>query len=103
MRFNAADTQRLVPLHGRDWPADALQQATDGWAAAMILLLATRSEPRLDAALRGGTARLRLFAFFAGEVLAALPPPHSAALLRGPAAHRIFAQCQRGHGGGAQR
>ena len=82
LRFNAADTQRLVALHGRDWPAETLQQATDGWAAAMILLLATRSEPSLDAALRGGTARLRLFAFFAGEVLAAMPAAHSAALLR---------------------
>ena len=82
LRFSAADTARLLALHGRDWSADALQQATDGWAAAMILLLATRTEPTLDAALRGGTARGQLFALFAGEVLAAMPASHAAALLR---------------------
>ena len=82
LRFSDDDTQRLLALHGRDWPAADLQQATDGWAAAMILLLATRNQPSLDAALRGGLARGRLFAFFAGEVLAGMAAPDAAALMR---------------------
>lgn len=82
LRFTDDDTQRLVVLHGRDWQACELQQATDGWAAAMILLLATRAELSLDDALRGDTARFRLFALFAGEVLAGMSPPDAAALMR---------------------
>ena len=69
LRFSQGDTQRLVDLHGRDWPADRLCQLTDGWASAMILLLATRTDLGPDESLRGGTARDRLFAFFAGEVM----------------------------------
>ena len=82
LRFSDDDTRQLVALHGRDWPAAELQQATDGWAAGMILLLATRAEIGLDAALRGGPARSRLFAFFAGEVLAGMSPRQGAVLTR---------------------
>lgn len=82
LRFNEEEAQRLVALHGRSWNGAALQQATDGWAAAMTLLLATQSELGLDEALRGGPARQHLFAFFAGEVLAGLPPGDADALMR---------------------
>ena len=82
LRFNEEEAQRLVALHGRAWSGAALQRATDGWAAAMTLLLATRAELGLDEALRGGPARQRLFAFFAGEVLAGLPPGDADALMR---------------------
>jgi DNA-binding SARP family transcriptional activator len=82
LRFSDEDTQRLVALHGRDWQAADLQRATDGWAAGMILLLATRAELSLDEALRGGTARGRLFALFAGEVLAGMSPADASALMR---------------------
>ncbi len=82
LRFTDDDTQRLVSLHGRSWQASALRQVTDGWAAAMILLLAVRTELGPDDALRGGAARERLFAFFAGEVLAKMSPVDAAALLR---------------------
>ena len=82
LRFTDDDTQRLVSLHGRSWPASELRQVTDGWAAAMILLLAVRTELGPDDALRGGAARERLFAFFAGEVLAKMSPVDAAALLR---------------------
>lgn len=71
-----------MDLQGRDWRGADLQQATDGWAAAMILLLATRAELSLDEALRGGPARERLFAFFAGEVLAGMSTADAAALMR---------------------
>ncbi len=73
LRFTDDDTRQLVDLHGRDWPAAELRQLTDGWAAAMILLLATRTDlrpdMRPDRLLASGTARDRLFAFFAGEVM----------------------------------
>lgn len=82
LRFNDDDTRRLLALHGRDWPAAPLQQLTDGWAAAMILLLATRAEPSPEAAVRDTAARGRLFAFFAGEVLAGMAVDDAAALMR---------------------
>ena len=82
LRFSSEETQQLVDLHGRDWRASELQQLTDGWAAAMILLLATRADLNPEDALRSGTARERLFAFFAGEVMAKLGPGDAAALMR---------------------
>jgi len=82
LRFTNDDTQRLVALHGRHWRASDLRQATDGWAAAMILLLATRAELSLGDALRGDTARVQLFALFAGEVLAGMSPADAMALMR---------------------
>ena len=80
--FDQDETQRLVDLHGRDWSAARLQQITDGWAAAMILLLATRSELGPEAAVRDAAARGRLFAFFASEVLAGMSPRDAATLMR---------------------
>ena len=80
--FDEHETQRLVDLHGRDWSAARLQQLTDGWAAAMILLLATRSELGPEAAVRDAVARERLFAFFASEVLAGMSPGDAATLMR---------------------
>lgn len=82
LRFTDEDTQQLVGLHGREWPAAGLRQLTDGWAAAMILLLATRTDLGPDESLRSGTARDRLFAFFAGEVMETLGPADAAALMR---------------------
>ena len=82
LRFSDDDTRQLVALHGRHWSAAELQQATDGWAAGMILLLATRDEIGLHEALRGGLARARLFAFFAGEVLAAMSRREGDTLMR---------------------
>lgn len=82
LRFNDGETQQLVQLHGRDWHPSALRQATDGWAAAMILMLVARTELDPDAALRGAAARDRLFALFAGEVMQKLAPTDAQALLR---------------------
>ncbi len=81
LQFNDDDTRRLVSLHGRDWSAAELQQATQGWAAGMVLLLATRAELSLDDALHGGSSRLQLFAFFAAEVLAGMSAADTAALM----------------------
>ena len=82
LQFDDHDTQSLLTLHGRVWPAVELRQATDGWAAAMVLLLATRSELGPSEALRSGTARQRVFAFFAGEVLSRMSPADAAILMR---------------------
>jgi DNA-binding SARP family transcriptional activator len=82
LRFNDDETGRLVHLHERDWPPAALRQATDGWAAAMILLLAARRDLDPDAAMHGGAARERLFAFFAGEVMQKMAPSDALALMR---------------------
>ena len=82
LHFDDDDTQSLLTLHGREWPANELRQATDGWAAAMVLLLATRSQLGPNEALRSGTARLRVFAFFAGEVLSRRSQSDAAILMR---------------------
>lgn len=82
LRFTNEDTQQLVELHGRDWQAHRLRQLTDGWAAAMILLLAARTDLGPDDTLRSGTARDQLFAFFAGEVMQRLGPADAASLMR---------------------
>ena len=82
LRFTDDDTQRLVLLHGRDWQPARLRQLTDGWAAAMILLLAARTDLGPDDALRSGIARDRLSSFFAGEVMERLGPADATALMR---------------------
>ena len=88
LRFTDAETQQLVTLHGRDWQPAALRQATDGWAAAMILMLAARNDADSDMAMHrhtdhtGHTARDRLFAFFASEVLQSMLPAQVEALMR---------------------
>ncbi len=82
LRFDDDDTQRLLALHRRAWSPTALRELTDGWAAAMVLLLAARNELGPDDALRSGTARERLFDFFAGEVLDKMSAPDAATLLR---------------------
>ena len=82
LRFTDDDTQQLVDLHHRDWPAPELRQLTDGWAAAMILLMATRTDLSLDDSLRSSSARDRLFAFFAGEVMEKLGAADAAVLMR---------------------
>ena len=82
LRFTEVDTQRLVTLHERDWSPVELHRITDGWAAAMILLLAARAELGPADALRDGSARERLFAFFAGEVIEKLGPAQAATLMR---------------------
>lgn len=82
LRFTDDDTQRLLTLHGRAWQPAELRQITDGWAAAMILLLAARTDLSPDDALRGGRARDRLFAFFAGEVMEKMGAADAASLMR---------------------
>jgi LuxR family maltose regulon positive regulatory protein len=82
LRFTLEETRSLVQLHGQTWPAEALQQASDGWPAAMILMLAARGEAAPHAVPHGGNARERLFAFFAGEVMAQLGAADAAALTR---------------------
>ncbi len=91
LRFTDAEAQQLVTLHGREWQPAALREATDGWAAAMILMLAARNEADSGMAMHrhsgysghsDHTARERLFAFFASEVLQSMAPVHVQALMR---------------------
>ncbi len=82
LRFNEDETGELVQLHDRNWPAAALRQATDGWAAAMILWLAARNDLGADDAMLGDTARDRLFAFFAGEVMEKMAASDADSLMR---------------------
>lgn len=82
LRFDEMETRQLVLLHERDWHANTLHQTTDGWAAAMIILLAARKELNADAAINDGVARDLLFNFFAGEVMAKMPPWEAEALIR---------------------
>lgn len=60
LRLTDDDTQLLVDLHGRDWSAARLRARTDGWAAAMILLLAARTRLGPDNSLRSGAAARRV-------------------------------------------
>ena len=82
LRFNDHETDHLVALHGHTWQGPALREATDGWAAAMILMLATRSTLDASAARQDGTSRERLFALFAGEVLQKMSAKDSQTLMR---------------------
>lgn len=69
LRFTPDETQSLLNLHGRPWSAKWLCETTAGWAAAMILMLASRNELTAHDAAREGMAPQRLFDLFAGEVL----------------------------------
>ena len=51
LRFTDTEAQQLVTAHGRNWQPAALRRATDGWAAAMILMLAADQEQDLDTAM----------------------------------------------------
>ncbi len=82
LRFTDVETQQLVALHGRNWQPAPLRQLTDGWAAAMVLLLAARTDLSPEVTLRSGTARDRLFAFFGVEVMNTLPASDAAMLIR---------------------
>ena len=80
LRFTLDETRALVALHGHPIQVDALQESTDGWAAAMILIMAARGTLAPNEAINNGPARGPLFAFFAGEVLARMPPGDAATL-----------------------
>ena len=80
--FDEPETDQLVHLHGRNWQPEALRQATDGWAAAMILMLSARSNLDASTAAHSGTTRERLFAFFAGEVIQKMSPSDATSLMR---------------------
>ena len=82
LQFNEPETRLLVELHERNWVPAQLREATDGWAAAMILMLAARSDLDFNAAMHGGTTRERLFAFFAGEVMEKMAPADQTSLMR---------------------
>ena len=72
LRFRPEETGALLQLHERNWSPDALCIATDGWAAAMILMLASRTELGAPQAGREDVAPQRVFELFAGEVLEAM-------------------------------
>jgi LuxR family transcriptional regulator, maltose regulon positive regulatory protein len=82
LQFNDDEAEHLVALHGHTWEGPALREATDGWAAAMILMLATRSTLDAHAARQDGASRERLFALFAGEVLQKMSAKDSQTLMR---------------------
>ncbi len=83
LRFTLDETRTLVDLHDHTMTADVLQASTDGWAAAMILMIAARASS-IDANATGhdAPARHQLFALFAAEVLAKMPTDDAATLVR---------------------
>ncbi len=78
LRFDDAETQALIRLHGRPDALAASLAAAQGWAAGLTLMLQgaprNASPPPLD-------ARERLFDYFAGEVLLRMPAPQQQALM----------------------
>lgn len=82
LRFTLDETRALVELHNHTMAADALQASTDGWAAAMILIMAARTPIDANATGYDESARNQLFALFATEVLTKMPPGDAATLVR---------------------
>lgn len=82
LRFTLDETRALVDLHDHTMAADVLQASTDGWAAAMILMMAARVSIDVNATGPDAPARNQLFALFAAEVLAKMPPHDAATLVR---------------------
>jgi len=82
LRFTPTETQALLDLHDRPWSAKALCETTDGWAAAMILMLAARTDLASPNSVGAGSAPKMVFDFFAGEVMAAFAPWQRHALMR---------------------
>lgn len=82
LRFTPVETQALLDLHDRPWSAQALCETTDGWAAAMILMLAARTELASPHSESAGVAPQRVFDLFAGEVMEAFAPWQRHALMR---------------------
>jgi len=82
LRFTPTETQALLDLHDRPWSAKALCETTDGWAAAMILMLAARSELASPHAAGVGSAPKMVFDLFAGEVMDSFAPWQRHALMR---------------------
>ncbi len=82
LRFTPAETQALLDLHGRPWSAQALCETTDGWAAAMILMLAARTELTPPHPPGAASTPKMVFDLFAGEVMAAFAPWQRHALMR---------------------
>ena len=82
LRFTPDETQSLLQLHGRHWSAESLCEITAGWAAAMVLLLASRTELVPQDPARDGIAPQRLFDLFASEVLDSMEPWQSEMLMR---------------------
>jgi len=82
LRFTPTETQALLDLHGRPWSAQALCETTEGWAAAMILMLAARTELATPTAAVAGSPPQRVFDLFAGEVMDAFLPWQRHALMR---------------------
>jgi len=82
LRFTPAETQALLDLHDRPWSAKALCETTDGWAAAMILMLAARTELATPYAAGAGSAPKMVFDLFASEVMDAFATWQRHALMR---------------------
>ena len=81
LRFTPVETQALLDLHDRAWSAQALCETTDGWAAAMILMLAARTDLASPHSAGAASAPQRVFDLFAGEVMEAFAPWQRHALM----------------------
>ncbi len=82
LRFTTSETQELLGLHGRQWSADTLCDATSGWAAAMILMLAARTELVAVGKAPTAIAHERIFDLIASEVMEAMAAAERNALAR---------------------
>jgi len=82
LRFTANETQELLGLHGRQWSAETLCTATGGWAAAMILMLAARTELVAVGKAPTAIAHERIFDLIASEVMEAMASSERNALMR---------------------
>jgi DNA-binding SARP family transcriptional activator len=82
LRFTPDETQSLLHLHGRPWSAESLCETTEGWAAAMILMLASRTQLEPHGAAGGSIGPQRLFDLFAGEVIDSMEPWQAEMLMR---------------------
>lgn len=82
LRFTLDETRSLLDLHGRVELAQQLLKATDGWAAGLILMLASEASVSAIPPADNERSHALVFDYFAGEVLQRMPARDQQILMR---------------------
>ncbi len=73
LSFDLEETRALIALHRPGRSASDLHRVTEGWVAAMILMLAGGGREESRSPLDEGLTKRRLFAYFAEEIVERMP------------------------------
>lgn len=82
LRFTIDETRSLLDLHGRVEAAQHLFEATGGWAAGLILMLASDATVSAVPTPGGASSQQFVFEYFAGEVFSRMEPEQRDILMR---------------------